>query len=175
MASIFTFLTFIALLSSAASAFSGNFELTNVVVSSPFQADPTSTQSTYVQFDFCDEDTPEVGSTHCCVEWAVGLSPPTSAANTCDNSTFDVLVTSWQGVGNLSLRLAHQYIDDRYVQAKLSSAFHSQATVLTQTTALVKLRTMCSPSSPTSTSRILLPKITNAIWEMQHVYPVTAQ
>ncbi|KIW28682.1 uncharacterized protein PV07_08322 [Cladophialophora immunda] len=117
MASIFTFLTFIALLSSAASAFSGNFELTNVVVSSPFQADPTSTQSTYVQFDFCDEDTPEVGSTHCCVEWAVGLSPPTSAANTCDNSTFDVLVTSWQGVGNLSLRLAHQYIDDSVGQA----------------------------------------------------------
>ncbi|EXJ67180.1 uncharacterized protein A1O5_09827 [Cladophialophora psammophila CBS 110553] len=117
MASIFTFLAFIALLSSAASAFSGNFELTNIVVSSPFQADPTSTQSSYVQFDFCDQDTPEIGTAHCCVDWAVGLSPPTSASNTCDNSTFDVLVTSWHGVGNLSLRLAHQYIDNSVGQA----------------------------------------------------------
>ncbi|OAP58830.1 hypothetical protein AYL99_06127 [Fonsecaea erecta] len=117
MPSISIFIAFIALLSSAASAFSGNFELTNVVVSSPFEADPTSTESTYVQFDFCDEDTPEVGPTHCCVEWAVGLSPPSSAANTCDNSTFDVLVTSWYGVGNISLRLAHQYIDNSVGQA----------------------------------------------------------
>ncbi|KIW74605.1 hypothetical protein Z517_11375 [Fonsecaea pedrosoi CBS 271.37] len=117
MASIFTFLAFIALLSSAASAFSGNFELTNIVVSSPFEADPTSTQSTYIQFDFCDEDTPEVGPTHCCVEWAVGLSPPTSARDTCDNSTFNVLVTSWHGVGNFSLQLAHQYIDNSVGQA----------------------------------------------------------
>ncbi|KIW88906.1 uncharacterized protein Z519_10390 [Cladophialophora bantiana CBS 173.52] len=117
MVSIFTFLTFIALLSSAASAFSGNFELTNVVVSSPFQADPTSTQGSYLQFDFCDQDTPEVGATHCCVDWAVGLGPPTSASNTCDNSTFDVLITSWHGVGNLSLRLAHQYIDNSVGQA----------------------------------------------------------
>ncbi|EHY55402.1 hypothetical protein HRR83_008845 [Exophiala dermatitidis] len=102
---------------SMVAAFSGNFELTNLVVSSPFQADPKSTESTYVEFDFCDQDTPDIGSTHCCVQWAVGLNPPVTSGNTCDNTTFAVLVTSWGGVQNLSLELSHTYIDNSVGQA----------------------------------------------------------
>ena len=64
--------------------------------------------------DFCDQDTPEVGPTHCGVQWAVGLSPPKSSAHTCDNTSFVVTVTSWHGVGDLTLNLGHKYIDDRY-------------------------------------------------------------
>ncbi|EXJ59675.1 hypothetical protein A1O7_03821 [Cladophialophora yegresii CBS 114405] len=113
MAFLFTSLTLIAvLLMRTTLAFSGNFELTNLVVSSPFQADPYSIESTYVEFDFCDQDTPEVGSTHCGVQWAVGLSPPKTSPNTCDNTSFSVTVTSWFGVANLTLQLGHQYIDD---------------------------------------------------------------
>ncbi|OCT47446.1 hypothetical protein CLCR_03696 [Cladophialophora carrionii] len=116
MAFLFTALTLIAgLLMRTTVAFSGNFELTNLVVSSPFQADPYSVESTYVEFDFCDQDTPEVGSTHCGVQWSVGLSPPKISPNTCDNTSFSVTVTSWSGVANLSLKLGHQYIDDRSV------------------------------------------------------------
>ncbi|KAK5454086.1 hypothetical protein LTS15_006086 [Exophiala xenobiotica] len=59
-----------------------------------------------------DQDTPEVGSTHCCVEWAVDQQPPTTWTNTCDNSTFGVLVQSWNGVDNMSLQMSHQYIDN---------------------------------------------------------------
>ncbi|EXJ85854.1 hypothetical protein A1O1_06223 [Capronia coronata CBS 617.96] len=118
MSAFVALLTVVAAFSSSiVAAFSGNFEMANVVVSSPFQADIKSTESTYIEFDFCDQDTPEVGSTHCCVEWAVGLSPPASSGNTCDNGTFAVLVTSWSGVGNLSLELAHTYIDNSVGEA----------------------------------------------------------
>ena len=49
MLSLSFFLTFVAILSpTLVSAFSGNFELTNLVVSSPFQADPKSTEGSYV-------------------------------------------------------------------------------------------------------------------------------
>ncbi|KEF62454.1 uncharacterized protein A1O9_00426 [Exophiala aquamarina CBS 119918] len=95
-----------------ASAFSGDFEISNVIASSPFQADPTSTQSTLISFDFQDQDTPELGSNRCGVEWAVGLSPPVMWQNTCDNSTFGVRVISWYGVQNFSLDLKHTYIDE---------------------------------------------------------------
>ncbi|KAJ9611427.1 hypothetical protein H2200_004611 [Cladophialophora chaetospira] len=115
MVSIFTGLALIALFfTSTTSAFSGNFELTNLFIASPIQADPFSTVSTHVEFDFCDQDTPEVGPTRCEVEWAVGLSPPKSGAHTCDNSSFIVTITKWSGVGNLTLDLAHEYIDNRY-------------------------------------------------------------
>ncbi|EXJ85111.1 hypothetical protein A1O3_05786 [Capronia epimyces CBS 606.96] len=103
--------------SSIVAAFSGNFELTNLIASSPFQADAKSIESTYLQFDFCDQDTPEIGSTHCCVEWAVGLSPPATSSNTCDNTTFAVLITSWTGVQSFSFELAHTYIDNSVGEA----------------------------------------------------------
>ncbi|KAK5057799.1 hypothetical protein LTR84_011800 [Exophiala bonariae] len=96
-----------------ASAFSANFEISNIISSSPFQADPTSQQSTLVSFDFRDQDTPEVGANRCGIEWAVGLSPPVLWQDTCDNSTFGVRVTSWHGVQNFSLDLKHTYIDDK--------------------------------------------------------------
>ncbi|KAJ9636149.1 hypothetical protein H2204_005421 [Knufia peltigerae] len=110
MASILIFAAL--LVSPFTAAFSGNFEVTNVVVSSPSQANPNSTEGSFVQFDFLDQDTPEVGTTHCCVEWAAGSQPPTTYSNACHNSTFDVQVQSWQGVDNVSLELSHQYIDD---------------------------------------------------------------
>lgn len=37
------------LITSITSAFSGNFELTSLVVASPFQADPYSTESTHIE------------------------------------------------------------------------------------------------------------------------------
>jgi hypothetical protein len=50
MAILLASLTLIALLLvCTTAAFSGNFELTNLVVSSPFQADPYSIESTYVE------------------------------------------------------------------------------------------------------------------------------
>ncbi|KAL6246005.1 hypothetical protein RBB50_007158 [Rhinocladiella similis] len=93
-------------------AFSGNFEVTNVVVSSPSQANSNSTEGTFVQLEFSDQDTPEVGSTHCCIEWAAGMQPSTTYSNTCHNSTFSVQIQSWEGVDNVSLELSHQYIDN---------------------------------------------------------------
>ncbi|KIW11064.1 hypothetical protein PV08_10363 [Exophiala spinifera] len=95
-----------------ATAFSGNFEVTNIVVSSPSQANPNSTEGSFVEFEFSDQDTPEAGSTHCCIEWAAGTQPSTTYSNTCHNSTFNAQIKLWEGVDNVTLQLSHRYIDN---------------------------------------------------------------
>ncbi|RVX74836.1 hypothetical protein B0A52_01113 [Exophiala mesophila] len=94
-------------------AFSGDFNITNVVVSSPFQVDPTSTQPSFVAFFFADQDTASLDPVNCAASWAVGLSPPNSYQESCQNETFAFLITSWHGVQNFSISLRHTYIDHK--------------------------------------------------------------
>jgi hypothetical protein len=47
--SYLTSLVLLHLVSGLASAFKGNFELSNVTVASPCEADPSSTESSYVE------------------------------------------------------------------------------------------------------------------------------
>ncbi|KAI1619661.1 hypothetical protein EDD37DRAFT_203360 [Exophiala viscosa] len=100
------------LFTSTISAFSGNFELTNITVSSLSQFNPDSVEGSYVELDFADQDTPEIEPVHCCVQWSANASPPTTWPGSCDNDTFAVLVSPWAGVQALTLDLQHSYIDN---------------------------------------------------------------
>ncbi|KAK4942548.1 hypothetical protein LTR10_017677 [Elasticomyces elasticus] len=109
---VWLLLSLAIIFSSTVSAFSGNFKLTNMTVFSPSQSSANSTEGSYVEFNFGDEDTAQIGPIHCCVQWAVNASPPTTWPGSCDNDTFAVLVSSWNGVQDLTLDLQHTYIDN---------------------------------------------------------------
>ncbi|ETN37942.1 uncharacterized protein HMPREF1541_07565 [Cyphellophora europaea CBS 101466] len=100
-------------LAAAASQFLGDFLISNLVVDAPFQAYPNSTASSFVWFDFSDQDTLHVNPTRCIVEWAVGITSENGTA-TCANNTFTVQIpdTTYYGIQNFSIDLSHTYLDN---------------------------------------------------------------
>jgi hypothetical protein len=66
--------------------------------------------------DFTDQDTPDNPPVHCCLEWASRQLPASiPVKDTCSDNNVTVCVPEGQywGIGNLTIRLAHSYEDDR--------------------------------------------------------------
>lgn len=119
---------------SSASNFSGNFVICNLIVDSPFQANPKSTAQSSIKcaydlvaarsyadlcpVDLSDQDTPQVPGTKCDIHWDVGLTPSTAGTgSSCEDKTFQALIPdgSYHGVSNFMLNLSHTYIGSRSV------------------------------------------------------------
>lgn len=99
-----------------AAAFSGNFELTTLALDSPSEADPASSAGSFLSFYFTDQDTPNNPPVHCCLEWGAGRLPASiPVENTCTDNNVTLCVPEGQylGFGNVTIRLAHSYEDDR--------------------------------------------------------------
>jgi len=102
-------------LTTCSTAFSGNFEITDLCVDSPFQVNVTSTENSTVSFIFFDQNTPECEPVPCCATWAVGLPPPSiPAVGTCSNDSVHVSFPpgTYDGVASFSIQISHTYEDD---------------------------------------------------------------
>ncbi|ERF72588.1 hypothetical protein EPUS_02870 [Endocarpon pusillum Z07020] len=110
-----TVLFILSLLSSSASAFSGEFEISGLEIDAPFQADPKSTKNTTVSFVFNDQNTPKASPASCSLTWAVGLSPPSqSLPGVCSDRYVRAWLPSgtYNGVADFQIEITHTYEDN---------------------------------------------------------------
>lgn len=106
--------------------------LSNLYISDPFQADPTSSYNSTINCmrlffaHLCryadllevmieDPDHPELKALHCHTEWKAGLSPPSASDRQCENVTMRVWFPerTFNGVQKFQLHFAHTIIDTR--------------------------------------------------------------